>query len=216
MLKGFLARSPSSGCKRRCLRRNLAARSHPRTCASLVGSRLGMAWWHRHRLAAGGHRRTGLSGVAICLLPLPTCLCLCTALLALGTRASGSQRNHCRRPLGTLIRQTGAGCFERPALIDGCAATPSDQHHVDRMIRLAGPLIGRWEMKDTNVSLRTGRRAARPSSFGSWLRRLDPDHTRLRRRDDDDDDDDPPPCPAVISPIPRFPLCGAENALEAA
>ncbi len=71
-------------------------------------------------------------------------------------------------------------------------------------------------MKDTNASFRTGRRSARPSSFGSWLRRLDPDHTRLRRRHDDDDDDDPPPCPAVISPFPRFPLCGAETALEAA
>jgi hypothetical protein len=70
-------------------------------------------------------------------------------------------------------------------------------------------------MKDTNPSFRTGRRRARPSAFGSWLVRLNSNHTRLRRRDDDDDDD-PPPCPAVISPFPRLPLCGAESALEAA
>ena len=70
-------------------------------------------------------------------------------------------------------------------------------------------------MKDPNTPFRTSRRSARPSSFGTWRLTLNPGKIRLRRNDDDDDDD-PPPCPAVISPPPRFPLCGAENALEAA
>ena len=40
--------------------------------------------------------------------------------------------------------------------------------------------------------------------------------TMFRWRHRDDDDDDPSPCPAVIAPLPRLPLFGAEVELEAA